>query len=222
MKTVSLKAQSRQGKGKSVTRKLRASGQIPGNLYGAGVPSESIQLNNTELETMFRLHKGGNFLIELEIDDNEAILTLIREHQIHPVSRKHVHLDFQRVQLGQKLNVDIPIYLTGEAIGAKDFGGTVEQVLRSVSVSCLPREIPDFIEIDINELGINDSIHVGSLDVPNVEFLVDESQTVVLCAPPRLSTEAEDEEPEEGLEGEEAAEGEGEETAEGSSKEDAE
>ncbi len=207
MQTVSLPAERREGTGKSVTRKLRVAGTIPANLYGTGGDPVTMQVSNADLIQIFR-HHGSNVLIELNFEGEDPILSLIREHQVHPVSGKSVHLDFQRVQLGKPLNVEVPFQITGVAPGVKDFGGILEQIIRSVEVSCLPRQIPDFIEVDVSELQINDAIHIGDLNVPDVEFLVDDSQTVAQVTPPRLSTEVEEaEEGEEGVEGE-AAEGE--------------
>ncbi len=212
MQTVSLSAERREGIGKSVTRKLRVAGTIPANLYGVGGDPVTMQVSNADLIQIFRFH-GSNVLIELNFEGEEPILSLIREHQVHPVSGKSVHLDFQRVKLGKPLNVDVPINVIGIAPGVKDFGGVLEQVIREVEVSCLPRQIPDFIEVDVSELNINDAIHIGDLKVENVEFLVDDSQTVVMVTPPRLSTEAE--ETEEGEEGEVAEGEEGAEATEG-------
>jgi large subunit ribosomal protein L25 len=216
MKTVSLSAEHRSGIGKSVTRKLRVAGVIPANLYGSGGDPVTMQVKNADLIEIFR-HHGSNVLIELNFEGEEAILSLIREHQIHPVSRKSVHLDFQRVQLGKPINVIIPIEVVGEAPGVRNFGGILEQITRSVEVSCLPREIPDSYVVDVSELDINESIHISDLEAGNVEFLVDDSQIIVNVSPPRLSTEVD--ETEEGEEGEGA---EGEEGAEGSDEGDAE
>ncbi len=209
MKTVALTAEHRSGIGKSVTRKLRVRGIIPANLYGIGDDPVTMQVKNDDLIEIFR-HHGSNVLIELSFEGEETILSLIREHQIHPVSRKSVHLDFQRVQLGKPINVEIPITLVGEAPGVRNFGGILEQITRSVEVSCLPREIPDSFVVDVSKLDINESIHISDLEAENMEFLIDSSQIIANVSPPRLSTEVEEtEEGEEGeaVEGEEGAEG---------------
>jgi len=205
MQTVTLTAQRRQGTGKSVTRKLRAAGVIPANLYGSGGDAVTLQVSDADLFQIFR-HHGVNVLIELAIEGGEPVLSLIREHQVHPVSGKTIHLDFQRVQLGKPINVEVPITVRGEAPGVKNFGGILEQVIRTVEVSCLPRQIPDFIEVDVSELNINESVHIGDLKVEDVEFLVDPGQTVAQVTPPRLSTEVEETEEGEEAEAEAAAE----------------
>jgi len=187
MQTVTIPAELRQGKGKSVTRKLRAEGTIPANLYGVGAEPVTMQIKTADIDNVVRSH-GSNVLVELQFEGQDAILTLIREHQVHPVSGSHVHLDFQRVHLGKPLHVDVPIKVVGEAPGVKNFSGILEQVVRDLSVSCLPREIPDFIEVDISKLGINDAVHVRDLKIDNVELLADGSQTIVMVVPPRLST----------------------------------
>jgi large subunit ribosomal protein L25 len=204
MDTVDIKATLRTGIGKQVTRKLRAAGQIPATLYGAGQEPRTLQIDEQSLIKIFRAHPGGNFILNLAIDDQKPELSIIRERQRHPVSGALVHLDFQRVRADKPIHVQVPIHLTGESPGVKDFGGVLEHVLRQVEISCLPMEIPDDIILDIGELMLNDSIHVSDLELPKLNFITAGERTIVAVSAPRVSTEAE-----EAAEGEEA---EGEET----------
>jgi len=213
MQTVDLKATRREGTGKQVTRKLRAAGVIPAVLYGNKAEPESLQVDINDLHIIYRSYSGANFILNLAIEDQEPVMTIIRERQRHPVSGATLHLDFQRIDVAKAIMIEVPIHLTGEAPGVKDFGGTLEHLLRWAEVSCLPLEIPEEIVIDVSELGINDSIHVRDLARDGMEFLADEGRVVVAVTPPRIATTAEDEEAE-GEEGE-TAEGEEGETTEG-------
>ncbi len=212
METVDLKATLRTGTGKQVTRKLRVAGQIPGTLYGAGGDPVTLQCEEKSLIKMFRAHPGGNFILNLSIGDDKPVLSIIRERQRHPVFGSLVHLDFQRVSTNKPIQVQIPVHLTGESPGVKDFGGVLEHTMREVEISCLPLEIPDEIVVDINELGLNESIHVSDLELPNLNFVTEGERTIVSVSAPRVSTGvlAEEEAAAEAAELAEGAEGEAE------------
>jgi large subunit ribosomal protein L25 len=220
MESVELKASRREGTGKQVTRKLRATGAIPAVLYGSGAEPQSLQIDKVELDRIFREHAGGNFILNLEVEKEKPVMTIIRETQRHPVSGQLVHLDFQRVSTDKPIAVQVPVRLVGESPGVKDFGGVLEFVLRELEVSCLPLEIPDEVVVDISEMLLNDSIHVADLDLPNIEFITETERTIVSVSMPRIQKsaaeiEAEEAEEAEAAEAAEAAEGEGE-AAEGS------
>ena len=206
MQTLDLKASVREGTGKSVTRKLRVQGIVPATLYGIGVDPVNLNVDAAELEGLYKGRESSNFILSLHVDGGDAVATIVRERQRHPVSRQVLHVDFQRISMDRPIHVEIPIHLTGECEGVKTFGGTLEHLLRTVAISCLPKHIPDEIIVDVSELNLNDSIHVSDLDVPNIEFEAEAARVVVNVAPPRLSTEVEETD-EEG-EGEETAEGE--------------
>lgn len=206
MQTLDLKTTTREGTGKSVTRKLRAEGIVPATLYGIDVEPVNLSVERAELEGLYKGRDSSNFILNLVVDADKSVLAIVRERQRHPVSRQILHVDFQRVSMDRPIHVEIPIHLTGESEGVKTFGGTLEHLLRSVAISCLPANIPDEIIVDISELNVNDSIHVSDLDVPDVEFEAEAARVVVNVAPPRLSTELE--ESDEEAEGEELAEGE--------------
>ena len=194
MKTVDLQATLRTGTGKSVTRKLRSAGQIPATLYGAKQDPISLQIDEQVLIKLIRAHPGGNFILNLAIDDQSPTLSILRERQRHPVNGSLVHLDFQRVSLDKPIQVQIPVHLTGESPGVKDFSGVLEHTMRQVEISCLPMEIPDEIVVDISKLMLNDSIHVEDLQLPNLNFITEGERTIVSVSAPRVSTAAEEDE----------------------------
>lgn len=188
MATATLNATPRTDVGKGAARKLRASMRIPGVIYGHHREAQPLALDGRELEKLLGQISPGTTVVELSLGGRVS-RTLIREIQRHPFKRQVLHIDFQELVAGEKITVDIPIVLVGTAAGVKD-GGTVEEVMREVSVEVDPANIPNHFEIDISHLGINDSVHVSDIKVPEgVELLEDLEATVAVVAPPRLVEE---------------------------------
>ena len=186
MQTVDLKATTREGTGKSVTRKLRAQGVLPATLYGADSKARSLQVEAIEFELLYRARESSNFILNLVVDGAAPVLSIVRERQRHPVSNRVIHVDFQRISMDKPVSVDVPVHIIGESRAIKDLGGILEHLLRQVTISCLPNDIPDSIQVDISKLGINESIHVRDLNVPKVTFVAEPARAVVNIAAPRL------------------------------------
>ncbi len=217
METKSLTAIARADSGKGVARKLRADGMIPAVVYGPEIDPRAIALNEREVLKMFRTSESMNILVDLSIEgeDKDPLKVMIKEVQREPIDSAVLHIDFQQISLTKKITIDIPIRLVGTAEGVKTMGGILEFVQRQISVACLPNDIEDYIEIDVTELVIGDSLHVSDLDLPQFEVLTNPDQVLITIAAPTVQVEVEAEvegEAEEGVEGEEAeaeAEGEG-------------
>jgi large subunit ribosomal protein L25 len=185
MATATLNATTRSDVGKGSARKLRASLRIPGIVYGHHREATPLAIDARELEKLLGSIAPGTTVVELNLGGRVS-KTLIREIQRHPFRRQVLHIDFQELVAGEKITVDVPILLTGTAAGVKD-GGTVEEVTRQVSVEVDPANIPSHFEIDISALGINDSVHVSDIKVPEgVKILDDLEATVAVVAPPRI------------------------------------
>lgn len=189
MATATLNATARTDVGKGAARKLRASLRIPGVVYGHHREATPLALDARELEKLLGSIAAGTTVVELNLGGRTS-KTLIREIQRHPYKRQVLHIDFQELVAGEKITVNVPIHLVGTAAGVKD-GGIVEEVMREVSVEVDPANIPSHFEIDISHLGINDSVHVSDIKVPEgVELLEDVEATVAVVAPPRAVEEA--------------------------------
>jgi large subunit ribosomal protein L25 len=186
MDSLDLKAATRQGTGKSVTRKLRVQGTLPAVLYGAGSEATSLTISAADFDLLYRARQGSNFVLNLSVDDAAPILSIVRERQRHPVTGRVIHVDLQRISMDKPIHVEVPIVITGESRGVKDFGGILEHLLRRVEISCLPADIPDSIVVDISEMRLNETLHVADLKVPNVELLAEPARAVVSIAAPRL------------------------------------
>ena len=208
MKEITLTAIRREETGKEVSHRIRRGGDIPGIVYGPETESTLITVNERELSALLRREGRVNMLIDLNLEgDKNGRKVIIREMQRDPISGQLQHVDFYQVSMKRKLTISIRINLTGVPEGVKNSGGILEQVNRELDISCLPQDIPDKIEIDVSELGIGDSVHIGNIQLDKVDVLSDPKLTVATVVPPTVTKVAETEEAEEGAE-EAPAEGE--------------
>jgi large subunit ribosomal protein L25 len=207
-----LKATKRETAGKGAARRVRASGQVPGILYGHGMEPVAVSVDARELYHIMHTDAGSNVLIDLSVGSDNH-LTLAREIQRDHVRGQFLHVDFLAVRRDEKITVEVPVELTGESHGVKE-GGVVEHHLWEIRVQCLPGDVPERIDGEITKLGIGDSLRAGELELPpGVEMLTDPEETVVsVVPPPILQVEEEVAEAVEGEEAEVAAEATAEET----------
>jgi large subunit ribosomal protein L25 len=180
----------REGKGKSVTRKLRAQGKVPGVVYGAGIEPTPIVVEDLALAKILR--GGANALVDLTgAKALEGKPVLVKDVQRDPLSRRVVHCDLYAVNLKARLDVEIPLHFIGTARGVALDGGVMEPLLRTLEVSCMPLAIPESIDVDVSNLGIGDAIHVKDLVLPaDVVSKIELDTTVVHVVAPRLEEEA--------------------------------
>jgi len=187
------------------------SGQIPAVLYGPKTETVLLSVNKSDLELLFKKGGIGQVVLNLVIQKNGETTTrpaMIKELQTHPVSRNFIHIDFYEIKMDQKITAKIPVVTTGIAKGI-ELGGVLQIIRRELEVECLPLEVPESIEIDISDLDVGDSIHVGKIRLESeLEFLEDDNYTVVTVLTPKL--EEEEPEEEEEVEGEEAEKEDGE------------
>jgi len=203
-------AETREGHGKGVARKLRAAGKVPGVVYGGGMDPVAIAVDHRDLFHVLHTDAGTNVLIDLEVQKDHH-LTLPREIQRDHIRGQFIHVDFLAVRRDEKITVDVPVELLGESQGVKE-GGVIEHHLWEVKLESFPQDVPDSIEADISALVIGDSLKAGDLKIPaEVELVTDPDSTIVAVVPPPILRLEEEEAVEgEAAEGEEAeAEGEG-------------
>ena len=213
MELIELKTKIRTTTGNGPARRLRMSGQIPAVVYGPKTEPVLLSVNKSDLEQFFKKGNKGWVVLNLVIQKNGETLTMpvmIKELQTHPVSRNFIHIDFYEIKMDQKITAKIPVVTTGIAKGV-ELGGVLQIVRRELEVECLPLEVPESIEIDISDLDIGDSIHVGKISLEGeIELLEDDNYTVVTMLSPKLEEEEPEEEEEEEVEGEEAEKEDGE------------
>jgi large subunit ribosomal protein L25 len=196
-----LEVQTREGAGKGVARKLRAAGRIPATLYGRGADPLSLALDPRALERILRSSGSGlNTLLDIRVQGREDLgetVALVKELQRHPVRGTLLHADLFRIDLTKTVEVEVPVHLTGKPHGV-ELGGVLDHMLREVTLECLPRSIPDVIEIDVSGLDIGDGIHVRDLPLPEDVRLVTDAglgvAQVVAPAVEEVAPEAELEE----------------------------
>lgn len=200
MELIELKATTRTTLGNGPARRMRQKGQMPAVLYGPETEPVLLSVNVSELEQVLKKGGIGQVLLNLVIHDNGETSSrpaMIKELQTHPVSRNFLHVDFYEIYMDRKIRVKIPVVTTGKSIGV-ELGGMLQTVRRELEVLCLPLEVPESIEIDITDLDMGDSVHVG--DIPqkgDVEFLDDPHFTVVTILSPKIEAAEEPAEEEE-------------------------
>jgi large subunit ribosomal protein L25 len=221
LELIELKTNIRTTTGNGPARRLRQKGQIPAVLYGPGTESVLLSVNISDIDRILKKGRIGQALLNLVIPDNgeTSIKTvMVKELQIQPVSRNFLHIDFYEVAMDRKIMVNVPVTTTGKAKGV-ELGGILQIIRRELEVQCFPLDVPESIELDITDLDIGDSIHVGDISLQNeIEFLGDENFTVVTIVTPKIEEEEEAIEEEE-EEGEAAIAEEGEEGPESGDKE---
>lgn len=187
MSETALVVEAREGTGKGVSRKLRAAGKIPAVLYGRGRDSLPLALDPRALDRILR-SSGANALLDLTVEGRPELrdtVALVKDLQRDPLKGAIVHADLYAVDLTRTVTVDVPVHLVGRARGL-DFGGILEHTLREVALECLPRAIPEAIEVEISHLEVGDVIHVRELQLPEgVTLVTDGDLGVVHIALPQ-------------------------------------
>lgn len=193
MEAVQIELEKRADTGKGPARKTRAQGKIPGILYGH--KSQPVMFNADSHGFSQLLNKsdfGRNQLLQLSGVDRD-ITALIKDIQVHPVSRRILHLDLIEVNDEDRVTVTIPVRHEGRAAG-QSAGGTVQLLMRQVKIVCSPRKIPAAIVIDVRPLGIGETILVGDLPLPEGAKSIGNQKLIVLTVkPPRVSGKTQEE-----------------------------
>ncbi len=182
-----IKAQSRKDEGKGASRRLRHAGFVPAVVYGAGEPPQSIQIEHNTVLLASRNEWFFSSILDLAID-GKVQKVLVRDWQKHPFKRLMMHMDFLRVNEKEALRVSVPLHFLNKEISlaAKTAGVVISHNLTEVEISCLPKDLPEFIDVDLAGLKPGDVMHLSKLQLPpNVELvaqIVDESSDVVMVS----------------------------------------
>jgi large subunit ribosomal protein L25 len=189
MATATLAATPRTDTGKEIARALRRAGQIPAVIYGRARAPQPLAIDERELDRLLQRIAAESTVIELSVD-GQATPTLIREIQRHPLRRQILHVDFQQLVAGERVSVYLPVVLVGTSEGVRNAGGILDQIMHEMHVEVDPVDIPPRIEIDVTNLAIGHSVHVGDVQLPpGVETLEDEDATVCVVSIPRVVEE---------------------------------
>ena len=212
MELLELKTNLRSSVGSSPARELRRKGKIPAVLYGPETETILLSVNISDFEQAMEKGTSSQVLFSLVIQNGKTNkkTVMIKELQIHPVSRNFLHVDFYEIDMNRKINVKVPVTIKGKSKGL-ELGGTLQIVRRELEVLCLPLKVPESIEVDITDLDIGDSVHVDEIPIEgDIEIPFDVNFTVVTMLSPKYEEEPKEleEELEEAEEDEEAAAGE--------------
>ena len=172
------------------TRRLRRDGRVPGVLYGLDKDALTFSVDARELR--HALHASGAVIELHDEDGGSATAAVLKDAQRHPVRGDVLHIDLLRVDLNKPIQAPVALHLVGvdDAPGHREGGGVLEQVTREVTVEALPNEIPEFLELDVSAMQINDTYTLAQVTAPQGVTIVDDAETVVAnLSPPRLETE---------------------------------
>lgn len=185
MDNATLQAEIRTRTGKGSARQARRQGKIPAIIYSHFSEPTPIALDPSALRRAVRDSEHGfNTVLTLELGEAGKKTALLKDWQIDPVSRRLLHADFLEVKMDEAIEAEVPITLTGKAKGV-EAGGILSQLRREITVRCRPGDIPGEIEVDITNLDIGDSLHVGDIPAPpNVEIRYTQNFTIAVVTPP--------------------------------------
>jgi len=192
MQVTKIAATPRTDNGKGACRRLRAAGQLPAVTYGPGVAPQGLVVSPDDVAHVLLSERGRNTVVELDIA-GKSVTAMIVAYQYHPVSRKLLHADFIQVTEETKVEVTIPLHLTGKAKGVT-MGGKLRQVYRELPIRCVPGAIPVDLSFDVTNLDIEQGARISELNLPEgVEVLLDAKRTFASVMSDRRSKKEEEE-----------------------------
>ena len=206
MKSITINGSQRESVGKSSTKALRNAGKVPCVVYGGEKP---VHFSADEISFSKLVYTPNAHTVIISLDGKEEINAVIQDIQFHPVSEKILHIDFFQLFENKEINMTIPVKFSGNAPGVRLEGGLLFKNKRKLYVKALPKNLPDFISVDISNLHLNDKVTIQDLLNENYVFVHPENMVVcqVKMSRASLSLTTAEEEDEEGEEGEEGAEG---------------
>ncbi|WP_426128041.1 50S ribosomal protein L25/general stress protein Ctc [Pseudomonas sp. DWP1b1] len=194
MTDFTLNAQARTDLGKGASRRLRHAANIPAVVYGGNKPAESVTILAKEIAKLFENEAAYSHVIELNVDGAKQNV-IVKAMQRHPSKQFIMHADFVRVVAGQKLTAIVPVHFIGEEAPIKK-GGEISHVVNEIEVTCLPKDLPEFIEVDLSAAEVGAIIHLSDLKAPKgVEFVAlahGDDKAVANVHAPRVAPEAEE------------------------------
>ncbi len=206
---------TRSDKGTAVSRRMRHQKKIPAVVYGTGKDSEMVSIDHDEFKHQLEVEAFRNSIIKLK-NGSRTEQVILREVQMHPHKPLVMHVDFQRISATDKIHMNVPLHFVGDdkTPGVKLEGGILSHLMNEVDINCLPGDLPEYIEVDVSGLALNESIHLSEITLPEgVEYTHpaegEADHAVVSVVMPKVAAEEEGEEGEDGdeAEGEAAAAG---------------
>lgn len=186
--SVVLMCEARDGAGKGNSRRLRADGKLPGNLYTEGKDAASLTLDRHQVHLWLRSHRGESLLVDLEVAGDKKRV-LLKEVQHHPVTDALLHVDFYEIDPNRRIRVRIPLNITGTPVGVSQGGGTTDYLIRSLDLDCLPGDVIEEFTLDIAHLEIGDIVTVADVEIDREKYHVHTADEIGVAsvAAPRIS-----------------------------------
>ena len=178
---IEISATARKLQGTGASRRLRIAGRVPGIVYGGGKEAQAIELDHNNIYHQLRREAFHSSILKLSLE-GAVEQVLLRDVQMHPYKPLVLHVDFQRVAKDQKVHMKVPLHFVNADIapGVKLSAGIVSHVMTEIEISCLPGNLPEFIEVDLASLALGHSIHISDLKLPKgVEAIVHGDDSVV-------------------------------------------
>jgi large subunit ribosomal protein L25 len=176
---ITVRAELRAGRGKNDSRRLRARGMVPLTIYGGEGEPIAAAAPLAELAAILRSGAGHNAIFTLDVDGVGPNEVMFLDRQIDPVKTRLIHADLRRLVRGQEIEVSVRLELEGEPAGTEEGGGILEQLLREIEIRCRPGIIPDFISVDVSNLGAHDVLHVSDVKVEEGITILTDPETAV-------------------------------------------
>lgn len=186
-------AQTRKRSGSADVRRLRKEGLLPGVLYGRGTENQNLKVDAKSFSKILSGSASDNILVNLLIEgSSDKQLALIQQVQHDYLKGGLLHVDFHAVNMNEEIHAQVPVEPQGDPIGVRQ-GGLLEVMLHTVEVRCLPKDLPSSIPVDVTDLELGKSVHIGDLPLPSGVSAVLESDVVVMiCLEPRVAEETTD------------------------------
>ena len=201
MAQFSLSARIRDDKGKGVARRLRRDDRVPAVFYGPNAKATMLSVSYNDLKGIIKQNTSENIILGLQIESEsgtESRKVMLKELQIDPIKDTYLHADFYEISMDKALTVDIPVHLVNTPIGVPK-GGILQHVKREITITCLPDNLVDSLEVDVSGLDIGESIHIRDIEIPEgIKTTQEDHLTIaVVVAPSAIPEEEEVEEIEE-------------------------
>ena len=160
-------AEPRTEKGSGASRRLRRSGKVPGIVYGAGKEAAPVVFDHISMLRNLGQETFHTSILTLSLGDNKD-QAILRDYQMHPFKPLVLHVDLQRISATEKIHMSIPLHFIGQDVapGVKQEGGLVSHLMSEVDITCLPHQLPEYLEVDMSNVKLNDSVHLSDLKLP--------------------------------------------------------
>jgi large subunit ribosomal protein L25 len=196
MATIEITAMPRSLQGTGASRRLRATGKVPGIIYGGDEPAKNVEFDHNGLFLQLRQEAFHASILSMNVDGRKQRV-LLRDVQMHPWKKLVLHVDFQRVSANKKIHMKVPLHFINAEIapGVKTGGGIVSHVMNEIDITCLPDALPEFIEVDLQALEIGEAVHLADLKIPagveSVQLARGDNAVVATVQIPRAIVEPE-------------------------------